>query len=172
MAIYALGDSEPTIHPTAYVHPDATVIGNVELGEQASVWPSAVLRGDEGRIVVGARTSVQDCSVIHVTDVLDTVIGEECVIGHLVHLEGCVIENGCLIGNGSIVLHRALVRSGAIIGSGAVITNDMEVPAKALAVGIPAKMKPGAAKEEIITDAVQKYLRRSERFRQELRRIE
>ncbi len=172
MAIYALGDVEPTIHPTAFIHPDAVVIGNVEIGEQSSVWPSAVIRGDEGRITVGARTSVQDGSVLHVTDVLDTVVGDECVIGHLVHLEGCVIENNCLVGNGAIVLHRAIVRSGALIGSNAVVTNDMEIPAKALALGIPAKVKPDAAKQEIITDAVEKYIRRGARYRADMRRID
>ncbi|MDH3683290.1 MAG: gamma carbonic anhydrase family protein [Acidimicrobiia bacterium] len=172
MPIYALGDVEPSIHPTAYVHPDAVIIGNVEIGEQASVWPNAVLRGDEGRITVGARTSVQDGSVLHVTDVLDTVVGNDCVIGHIVHLEGCVIEDWCLIGNGAVVLHRAVVRSGALVASNAVVTNDMEIPAKALAVGVPAKAKPDAARMEIITDAVEKYLRRQERYRNELRRLD
>lgn len=172
MAIYALGPHEPQIHPSAFIHPDATVIGNVVIGEEASVWPSAVIRGDEGRITVGARTSIQDGSVLHVTDVLDTVVGDECVIGHIVHLEGCVIEDGALVGNGAVVLHRAIVRSGAVVGSNAVVTNDTEVPAKALALGIPAKIRPDAASQELITDAVEKYIRRGRLYREQLRRID
>lgn len=172
MPIYALGDVEPQIHPSAFIHPDAVIIGNVEIGEQSSVWPSAVLRGDEGKITIGARTSVQDGSVVHVTDELDTTVGDECVIGHLVHLEGCVIEDGCLVGNGAIVIHRALVRSGAIVGSNAVVTNDTEVPAKALALGIPAKIRPDGARQEIITDAVEKYIRRGRLYRERMRLIE
>lgn len=172
MAIYALGDLEPVIHDSAFIHPDAVVIGNVEVGEQASVWPSAVLRGDEGKITVGARTSVQDGSVLHVTDILDTVVGDECVIGHIVHLEGCVIENNCLIGNGAVVLHRAIVRNGAIVGSNAVVTNDMDVPSKGLALGIPAKIRPDGARQEIITDAVEKYIRRGTLYREGLRRLD
>lgn len=172
MPIYALGDLVPRIHPSAFIHPDAVVIGNVEIGEQSSVWPSAVLRGDEGKITVGARTSIQDGSVVHVTDELDTVVGDECVIGHIVHLEGCTIEDGTLVGNGAVVLHRAIVRSGAIVGSNAVITNDTEVPPKALALGIPAKIRPDGARQEIITDAVEKYLRRTRLYRENLRRLD
>ena len=94
MAIYALGDLVPQIDPTAYVHPDATVIGDVVIGPESTVWPRAVLRGDYGRITVGARTSIQDGSVIHSTLLHPTVIGDDCVIGHLVHMECCTIENG------------------------------------------------------------------------------
>lgn len=172
MPIYALGDVEPRIHPTAFVHPDAVVIGNVEIGEQSSVWPSAVLRGDEGKIVIGASTSIQDGSVLHVTDELDTIVGDECVIGHIVHLEGCTIESRSLVGNGAIVLHRAVVRSGALVGANAVVTNDMEVPAKAMALGIPAKLRLDVVKPEMISDGVQKYVQRSRLYRENLRRLE
>lgn len=172
MPIYALGDVEPRIHPTAFVHPDAVVIGNVEIGEQSSVWPCAVLRGDEGKIVIGARTSIQDGSVLHVTDDLDTIVGDECVIGHIVHLEGCTIESRSLVGNGAIVLHRAVVRSGALVGANAVVTNDMEVPAQAMALGIPAKLRLDAVKPEMISDGVEKYVQRSRLYREKLRRID
>ena len=91
MPVYALGDLEPTIHPDAYVHPDAVVIGNVTIGAQASVWPTAVLRGDDGRIEVGPRTSVQDGSIIHCTAHEPTIIGAEVTVGHNVHIEGAVI---------------------------------------------------------------------------------
>ena len=108
VAIYALGDVIPDIDPTAYVHPEAVVIGDVRLGPEASVWPCAVLRGDPGGIVVGARTSVQDGTVVHTTPIDPTRIGAECVIGHNVHLEGCTIEDRCLIGLGAILLAIAV----------------------------------------------------------------
>ena len=96
MPIYALGDLTPVIHPEAYVHPEATLIGAVEIGAQSTVWPGAVLRGDANRIVVGERTSIQDGVVVHASSTLSTHIGSGCVVGHLAHLEGCVVEDGCL----------------------------------------------------------------------------
>ena len=109
MPIYALDDQVPSIHPEAYVHPDAVVIGSVTIGAGSSVWPGAVLRGDDGYIVVGARTSIQDNSVLHTTAEHPTIVGDECVIGHIVHLEGCTIESGAMVANGAIVLHRSVV---------------------------------------------------------------
>jgi len=130
--IYALGDREPTIHPDAYVHPDAVVIGDVRIGAESSIWPTAVLRGDYGTVIIGERTSIQDGAVIHAVDQYPTVIGDDCVIGHLAHLEGCVIHDRVLIGSGSIVLHEAVVNSGATVGAGAVVRNRMEVPGNSM----------------------------------------
>lgn len=172
MAIYALGGDEPRIHPTAFVHPDCTIIGKVDIGAEASIWPQAVLRGDHGWIRVGARTSIQDGSVLHVTAEHETVVGAGSVIGHLVHLEGCIIEPGALVGNASIVLHRAVVRTGAVVGSNAVVTNDTEVPSGALALGVPAKIRENAASVEMIEDAVAKYVARASQYRSQLRRLD
>jgi carbonic anhydrase/acetyltransferase-like protein (isoleucine patch superfamily) len=173
MPIYALGDVEPRIDPLAYVHPDAVVIGDVQLGPESSVWPCAVLRGDDGEIRVGARTSVQDGSVVHCTPGLPTVVGDECVIGHMVHLEGCIIESGALVGNGSVVLHAAVVRSGAIVGSNAVVTGGLEVPTGMMALGVPAKLRPaGDGSELMIRTAMQSYVDRVRRYRAELRRLD
>jgi carbonic anhydrase/acetyltransferase-like protein (isoleucine patch superfamily) len=170
--IYALGAVEPRIHPDAYVHPDAVVIGDVELGAEASVWPGAVLRGDEAGIVVGARTSIQDGTVIHCTAELRTIVGADCVIGHIVHLEGCVIHDGALVGNGAVVLHRAVVHTGALVGSNAVVPNGMEVPEGAMALGIPAKLREGAVDSDtMIRTGVESYLRRARRYRAELRAL-
>src|SRR5271155_4660806 len=105
MPIYRLGNLVPTVDSQAYVHPDAVVIGGVTIGSEASVWPSAVLRGDYCTITVGARTSVQDGTVIHAGPGFPTVVGDGCVIGHLAHLEGCTLEDDCLVGSGSVVLH-------------------------------------------------------------------
>lgn len=172
MPVYALGDLEPSIHPDAFVHPDAVIIGDVRLGAQSSIWPGAVLRGDDGYIEIGARTSIQDNCVLHTTPIWPTVVGSDCVVGHIVHLEGCTIEPGCLIGNGSIVLHRVVVRSGAIVAANAVVLNDTEVPSGAIAVGIPATIKAGRARPEDIERGVESYLTRTERYRRELRRID
>lgn len=172
MALYALGDREPTIDPSAYIHPDAVVIGDVRIGAQSSVWPSAVLRGDDGHIIIGARTSIQDGSIIHTTAWLPTTVGDDCVIGHLVHLEGCRIESGALIGNGSIVLHDAVVRTGAVVGAGAVVPGGMEVPSGAMALGIPAKLKLDAVRPGMIEGPAESYVRRAAAYPNELRRLD
>ena len=171
MPIYALADVAPRIDPTAFVQPDAVVIGDVTIGPSSSVWPSAVLRGDGQPIRIGARTSVQDGAVVHCTEDYATTVGDECTIGHLVHLEGCTIESGCLVGNGSIVLHRVVVHTGAIVAANAVVLDDTDVPSGAIAVGIPAVIKEGRARPELISDGVGNYVRRTHRYRAELRRI-
>jgi carbonic anhydrase/acetyltransferase-like protein (isoleucine patch superfamily) len=172
MAIYALGDVEPRIDPEAYVHPDATVIGNVTLGAGTTVWPQAVLRGDYGEIIVGARTSVQDGAVLHTTPLLPTVVGDDVVVGHLAHLECCTVHDGALIGTGSIVLHRAVIERGALVGAGAVVPNGLVVPSGAMALGVPAKIRTDSVDvEETLRNAAQ-YVRNGERYRKELRRID
>jgi carbonic anhydrase/acetyltransferase-like protein (isoleucine patch superfamily) len=173
MAVYALGDQVPQIDPTAFVHPDATVIGNVIIGAESTIWPQAVLRGDYGSITIGARTSIQDGSVIHTTERHPTVIGDDCVIGHLVHVECCTIEDRALVGSGSIVLHRAIIRSEAVVGANAVVPNDMEVPSRAMALGIPAKLRLDAVDPEAhIGRGARNYVRNGARYREELRRLD
>jgi carbonic anhydrase/acetyltransferase-like protein (isoleucine patch superfamily) len=172
MPVYALGGSQPDIAPSAFVHPDATVIGDVTIGDGSSVWPQAVLRGDYGKIVIGARTNIQDGAVIHCTRELDTFIGDDCVIGHLAHLECCVVENGVLIGTGSIVLHRACVHSGALVGAAALVPNGMDVPAGAIAVGVPARVREGAADTADIARNAAEYAGNADRYVRELRRLD
>lgn len=172
MPIYALGDMVPRIDPTAYVHPDAVVIGDVTIGAESSIWPGAVLRGDEGGIVVGDRTSVQDGTVVHTTPLSPTRIGSDCVVGHMVHLEGCVIHDGSLVGSGSVVLHGAQVRTGSIVGANAVVPNGMEVPSGAMALGVPAKIRPDAVNPLQISTGVEHYVARGKRYRDEMRRID
>ncbi|MDZ7678542.1 MAG: gamma carbonic anhydrase family protein [Acidimicrobiales bacterium] len=172
MALYALGAQEPRIDPTAYVHPEAVVIGDVTIGAESSVWPGAVLRGDDGGIVIGDRTSIQDNSVLHTTAEAPTRVGSDCVIGHIVHLEGCTIEDGALVGSGSVVLHRAIVRSGALVGANAVVPNDMEVPAGAMALGVPAKIRPDSVEPSQISRGVESYVARATRYAADLRRLD
>ena len=167
--IYALGDVAPRIDPTAFVHPDAVVIGDVTIGPSSSVWPSAVLRGDGQPISIGARTSVQDGAVVHCTEDYATVVGDECTIGHL---EGCTIESGCLIGVGAIVLHEVVVATGSIVAANAVLLDGTKVPAGALAYGVPAKIREGAARPELIEDGIRNYVARTKRYQAELRRID
>ncbi len=172
MAIYALGDRVPDIHPDAFVHPDATVIGSVVIGAESSVWPRAVLRGDYGLITIGARTSIQDGSVIHATHEFATAIGDDCVIGHLVHIECCTIENAALVGSGSIVLHRAVVRTNALVGAAALIPNGMEVPSGAMALGVPAKLRLDSVTPDMIVDNAAQYVRNAREYREQLRRVD
>jgi carbonic anhydrase/acetyltransferase-like protein (isoleucine patch superfamily) len=172
MAVYGLGPRVPSIDPTAFVHPDATVIGAVTLGPESSVWPGAVLRGDYGEISVGARTSIQDGSVIHATGEHPTRIGANCVVGHLAHLEGCTVEDDCLIGSGSVVLHGVVLRSGALVGAGAVVPNGVEVPARAMALGVPAKIRPDAVGPDAFTEGVEEYVGNAARYTKELHRLD
>jgi carbonic anhydrase/acetyltransferase-like protein (isoleucine patch superfamily) len=167
--IYALGEAEPDIDEAAFVHPDAVVIGRVRIGPEASVWPCAVLRGDHGWMEIGARTSIQDGTVIHCTREWPTFIGRECVVGHNAHLEGCVVQDRCLIGSGSVVLNRALVQAGAIVAASALIPEGFEVPPGALAAGVPATIKRTGVSGEIAASAVQTYLESARRYRSELR---
>jgi carbonic anhydrase/acetyltransferase-like protein (isoleucine patch superfamily) len=144
MTLYALGDDRPRIHPAAYVHPEAVLIGEVRVGAGASVWPGTIIRADNGPIVIGARTSVQDGAVIHTQLTNQTRIGSDCVIGHLAHLEGCVLEDLVLIGSGAVVLERVICRTPSLVGAGAVVSPGTEVPAGAMALGVPARIRPGA----------------------------
>lgn len=172
MPLYALGDLAPEVHPEAFVHPDATLIGAVTVGPESTVWPQAVLRGDNGRIVVGARTSIQDGSVIHCTPELATVVGDDCVVGHLVHLEGCTVQDRALVGNGSIVLHRAVIESDAIVGAGAVVPNGMVVPSFAMALGIPAKLREHTVQPGEIELMAATYVAKCKLYKAELRRLD
>jgi carbonic anhydrase/acetyltransferase-like protein (isoleucine patch superfamily) len=170
--IYAIDDRIPEIHDTAFVHPDATVIGQVRLGPRASVWPQAVLRGDYGAITIGEGSNVQDGAVIHATADLDTVVGDWVVIGHLAHLEGCTVDDRALIGVGSIVLHRAHVGTGATVGGGALVTNGTDVPARALAVGVPAVIKMDRSDPDLIKAMADVYVENVRRYQSGLRRLD
>lgn len=172
MAIYALGDVAPEVHPTAFVHPDAVLIGRVVIGAHATVWPGAVLRGDGAGIVIGARTSIQDGAVLHNTERYRTVVGEDCTVGHLAHLEGCTIEDGALVGTASVVLHEAVVSRGALVGANAVVTNRMVVPPNAMALGVPAKIRENASSYEANLRDAENYVERGKRYRAEMRRID
>jgi carbonic anhydrase/acetyltransferase-like protein (isoleucine patch superfamily) len=171
VTLWALDGIAPTIHPTAWVHPDATVIGRVELGPDVSVWPQAVLRGDYGEIRVGARTSIQDGTLLHTTAEHPTVIGADCVVGHLAHLEGCTVGNRCLIGSNSVVLNRAAIGDGSLVDAGALVSEGTVVPADCRALGVPARVREGAGIAAQIDYAVPLYVENARRYRAHLVQI-
>ncbi len=172
MPIYALDDRVPDIHPDAYVHPDAVIIGDVRIGALSTIWPGAVLRGDYGTIIIGERTSIQDGAVVHAVAEFPTVVGSGCVIGHIAHLEGCVIHDRALVGSGSSVLHHAHVHTGATVAAGCVVTNNGVVPENALAVGVPAKIKENASHAEAIDAGAAIYVDNGRRYKNALRRLD
>jgi carbonic anhydrase/acetyltransferase-like protein (isoleucine patch superfamily) len=166
MALYAFEGREPVVAPDAFVAPTATLIGDVVVEEQASVWFGAVLRGDFGRIVIGSGTCVQDNAVLHAGHELPTVIGRDVTIGHGAKAEGCVVEDGAVIGTGAIVLQRARIGAGAMVAAGSVVREGQEIPPGVLAAGSPAVVKKqldGSAREWVRTAAAE-YQRLSERY--------
>lgn len=142
MPVYAYDGFAPRVSADAYIHPDAVLIGQVTVGPRSSVWPGAVLRGDHGRIEVGARTSVQDGTVVHTTEKWPTVIGNECVVGHNAHLEGCTVADRCLVGSMSVVLNRAVVRGSSVVGAAALVPEGLTVPERSMILGVPGRVKP------------------------------
>jgi carbonic anhydrase/acetyltransferase-like protein (isoleucine patch superfamily) len=170
--IYELDGVAPTIDPDAYVHPDAVVIGDVTIGPDSSVWPQAVLRGDYGTITIGARSSIQDGTVIHAGPGFPTSIGDGCVVGHLTHLEGCTLQDHSLAGSGSVVLHHAVISSGATVGANAVVPNNMVIPPGALALGVPAKILEGRSDQFMIEISADQYVLNAKRYRETLRRLD
>jgi carbonic anhydrase/acetyltransferase-like protein (isoleucine patch superfamily) len=171
VTLWALDGVAPDVHPTAWVHPEATVIGRVRIGAEASIWPQAVLRGDYGEIRVGARTSIQDGTVLHTTEEWPTVIGAECVVGHLAHLEGCTVGNRCLIGSNSVVLNRVVVGDGSLVGAGALVPEGTVVPPDHRALGVPARPRPGAGIADHMDYAVAVYVENAARYRKGLVRL-
>ncbi len=172
MAIYALGKKSPRIHSDAYIHPDATVIGDVKIGRYSTVWPGTVIRADYGTIIIGDETSVQDGTVIHATAGLVTQIGSRCVIGHLAHLEGCTVADDVLIGSGSIVLHRAVVERHSLVGANSVVTNDMTVPSFSMALGVPAKIFADRVGKGSFGVIVANYVANGKLYKADLRRVD
>ncbi len=172
MPLYEIDGVAPRIDSSAFVHPDAVVIGDVTLGPESSVWPGAVLRGDYGTITIGARSSIQDGTVVHAGPGFPTLVGEGCVVGHLTHLEGCILEDGALAGSGSVVLHWARVGEGATVGANAVVPNNMVVPPGALALGVPAKIFEGRSDVPMIKVSADQYVQNARRYRTSLRRLD
>jgi carbonic anhydrase/acetyltransferase-like protein (isoleucine patch superfamily) len=136
----AFRDLVPSVHPTSWVHPSAQLLGDVQLAEDVSVWPTTVLRGDSGTIRIGARTNVQDGTIAHATGGFSqTTIGEQCTIGHRVILHGCTVGNRCLIGMGSILLDNVEIGDDSFVAAGSLVTPGKKFPPKSFIMGSPAK---------------------------------
>jgi carbonic anhydrase/acetyltransferase-like protein (isoleucine patch superfamily) len=139
--IFGLKGVVPTLGPEVFVAPNATVIGDVVLGEQSTVWFGTVLRGDVFPIRVGARSNIQDNAVVHVTGgKASTTIGDDVTIGHLALIHGCTVGNRCLIGMGSILLDGAVIEDDCLVGAGTLVPPRMRVPTGSLVMGRPAKV--------------------------------
>jgi carbonic anhydrase/acetyltransferase-like protein (isoleucine patch superfamily) len=161
MAMTRYQDFNPKVHPLAYVHPSAELLGDVEVGEEASLWPTTVLRGDNGWIRIGARTSVQDGSVAHATvGVSNTTIGTDCTIGHRVVLHGCTVGNHCLIGISSTLLDKVEIGDWSFVAAGSLVTPEKKFPPRSFILGAPAKRIREVTEKEIawIKHSVEVYV--------------
>ncbi len=173
MAIYRLGDATPRIPPSAYVAPGATVIGRVTLGERASVWPGAVIRGDDDTIRVGDNTNVQDGAVLHVDPGIPMSIGNDVTIGHQAMLHGCAIGDRTLVGIQAIVYNKAAIGRDCLIAAGAVIPEGKVFPDRSLIVGVPAKVLRTLRDDELAAMRVNvdAYVKRGDWYRSDLKQI-
>ena len=151
----------PVIPASCYVDVSAQVIGDVEMGEQASIWMNAVVRGDVNSIRIGAKSNVQDCAVLHgMRYVYPVVVGEMVTIGHNATVHGCVIEDAVLVGIGAVILNNARIGEGSILAAGTVIPEQAVIPPRSLVVGIPGKVKKSLGEEDhkLILKYAQNYL--------------
>lgn len=148
--IHKFQNQKPKLANDVFIAPGAHVIGDVVLGEAANVWFNTVIRGDVFPIRIGARTNIQDNSVLHVTDgQYATTVGEEVTVGHRVILHGCTIEDRALIGMGSVVMDGAVIGEESLIGAGAVVTPGTQIPPRVLALGSPCKVVRDLKEHEI-----------------------
>lgn len=131
----------PRVAASAFVAPTAVIIGDVEVGEEASIWFGTIVRGDNGPIKIGARANLQDNAVVHVSEGATTVIEDDVTVGHCAVLEDCTIGRGSLIGSNAVVLNGARVGESTLIGAGAVVAANAEIPPRVVAAGAPAKVK-------------------------------
>lgn len=163
----------PKIHETSFIAEDAVIIGDVEIGAEASVWYGSVLRGDVNYIRIGERTNVQDGTVIHVSrETHPTILEDEITIGHRVTLHGCYVEKGCLIGIGSIILDGAHIGKNSLVAAGSLVTPGTKIPDHSLVMGSPARIKRELTGEEIndLKNFWQNYVLLNQFYRMEERR--
>jgi len=159
-------DVFPRVHPTAFIDDSAQVIGDVEIGEESSIWMCVVIRGDVHRIRIGRRTNVQDGTVVHVmSETNPTTIGDHVTIGHGAIVHGCTIEDYCLIGMGAILLNGAHVGTQCIVAAGTLLVESMKVPSRSLVMGSPGKVKRLLTQAEIA--GIQRYADRYVEYRLE-----
>jgi len=146
--IGAIKNKKPSIPSSVYVAPNATVLGDVTIGEGSSVWFGAVIRGDCLPMNIGERTNIQDLCVLHVDDHNGLTIGDDVTIGHRALLHGCTVGNAVLIGMGATIMNGVKIGEGSIIGAGALVTEGTEIPPRSLVIGMPAKVKKEITEEQ------------------------
>ena len=173
MAIYELDGRKPDIAESAWVADSAQVMGDVTLGEGASVWFGAIARGDSDRIVVGAGSNIQDNSVLHADEGMPLVVGERVTVGHQVMLHGCTIGDESLIGIGATVLNRARIGRHCLVGAGSLVTEGKEFPDGSMIMGSPARVVRQLTPEQIegLRKSALHYRDNAERFRKGLKKI-
>ena len=174
MSLYRLGAAAPTVPDSAFVAHEATLIGQVSLGEQASVWPGAVLRGDNEPIVIGERSNVQEGAVLHTDPGCPLTVGDDVTIGHQAMLHGCTIGDGSLVGIQAVVLNRAIVGKECLIGAGAVLTEGKVFPDRSLILGSPGRVVRTLSDEDVVRlrMSAESYVKRSTLYRTELVKID
>ena len=158
----------PVIHPRAFVHSRAVIIGEVKIGAESTIWPNATLRGDDGRIEIGAQTSIQDVSVIHTTEDLSTVtIGDRTTVGHNSTIHGASVGSDCLIGMGSILLDNAKIGDWSLVGAGTLITQGVVIPPRSLVLGSPGRVVREISEKEVewITTSWKRYVKQCQIYR-------
>ncbi|MGS5088152.1 gamma carbonic anhydrase family protein [Hydrogenophaga sp. A37] len=173
MAIYALDNLSPQVAPSAWVADNAQVIGDVSVGEGASVWFGTTVRGDTARIVIGAGSNIQDGSVLHADEGLPLNIGANVTVGHQVMLHGCTIGDESLIGIGAIVLNGAKIGKNCLVGAGALVTEGKQFPDGSMIIGSPARVTRQLTPEQIegLRRSALHYTQNAERYRQGLKKL-
>jgi carbonic anhydrase/acetyltransferase-like protein (isoleucine patch superfamily) len=168
--IRPFGGKTPKVHASAAVLEDVVVVGDVEIAEDASIWFGSVLRGDVHFIRIGARTNVQDLTVVHVTGgTHPAIVGDDVTVGHRVVLHGCTVKDRCLIGIGAVVMDGAVIGEEAMVGAGALVPPGMVVPPRTLVLGAPARVKRGLTADEIafLPRSAASYAARARQYREE-----
>ncbi len=173
MSIYQLGDDRPIIPASAYVAPEATLIGKVILGENASVWPGVVMRGDNDSITIGNGSNVQDNAVLHADPGFPLLVGENVTIGHQAALHGCTIGDGSLVGIQAVVMNGAVIGKDCLVGAGALVLEGKSYGERKLILGSPAKVIRELTDEDIekMHRAAPGYVQRQEMYKLKLKRI-
>ena len=173
MAVYELDGVAPIVPDSAWIADSAQVLGDVALGEDASVWFGTVVRGDTDKITIGAGTNIQDASVLHADRGVPLVIGANVTVGHQVMLHGCTIGDETLIGIGAVVLNNAKIGKNCLVGAGSLVTEGKEFPDGSMILGSPAKVVKQLSPEQIegLRRSARHYVENAHRFKKGLRKI-
>ncbi len=169
--IYSLGSKHPVFAGEYYIADDATIIGDVRLGDQASIWFKSILRGDTASIRIGAGTNIQDACVLHVDEGVPLTIGARVSVGHQVMLHGCSVEDGCLIGINAVILNHAVIGENCLIGANTLIPEGKKIPPGSLVVGSPGRVARQLEAEEItlIHSIAEHYIEQAREYRAHLK---